>query len=66
MKQKTHKSISKRFKITKNGKVLKRVAGQGHFNARETGKVKRNKRRDVELLPAMKKHVTARMSYNNK
>ena len=43
---KTNKAIAKRFKITAGGKVLKRTAGQNHFNSREPGKVTRNKRRD--------------------
>lgn len=42
---KTHKAVAKRFKVTKTGKVLKRKAGQDHFNSRESGKVVRNKRR---------------------
>ncbi len=46
---KTHKAIAKRFKITKTGKVLKRVAGQDHFNSREPGSTVRNKRRDAKL-----------------
>lgn len=48
-KVKTHKGISKRFKVTKNGKVLKRRDGQDHFNARQTGKRKRNKRSDSNM-----------------
>jgi len=44
---KTHKALAKRFKVTKKGKVLKRKAGQAHFNSRETGNTLRNKRRDV-------------------
>ena len=32
MKLKTHKSVSKRVRVTKNGKVIKRKNGQGHFN----------------------------------
>jgi large subunit ribosomal protein L35 len=44
---KTHKAMAKRFKVTKNGKVLKRKAGQAHFNSRESGATLRNKRRDV-------------------
>ncbi len=64
-KLKTHKAISKRFKITKNGKVLKRTAGQGHFNARETGKTRRGKRMDQSLGVAMVKHVTQRLPHNN-
>ena len=46
---KTNKAIAKRFKVTKTGKVLKRDAGQDHFNSRETGKITRNKRRDVTI-----------------
>ncbi len=50
MKPKTHKAISKRFKITKTGKVLKRHGGQGHFNSRDSGKITRKKRRDQTFL----------------
>jgi ribosomal protein L35 len=32
---KTNKSISKRFKVTKKGKVLVRTSGHGHFNAKQ-------------------------------
>lgn len=46
---KVHNAIAKRFKVTKNGKVLKRAAGQDHFNAREPGKVTRGKRRDRQF-----------------
>ena len=46
---KTHKAVSKRIKLTKNGKLLKLKAGKDHFNSRESGKVTRNKRRDVTL-----------------
>jgi len=33
---KTNKSYSKRLKVTKNGKILSRKAGQNHFNAKES------------------------------
>lgn len=49
MKLKTHKATSKRFKITKKKKMIKRKAGQDHFNSRENGKTRRNKRSDVKL-----------------
>jgi len=49
MKLKTHKATSKRFKLTKTGKLKKRTAGQDHFNSREPGKVTRNKRRDKKI-----------------
>jgi large subunit ribosomal protein L35 len=54
---KTHKAMAKRFKITKTGKVLKRTAGQDHFNSRESGKVKRNKRRDKEMSESYTKTI---------
>ena len=47
MKLKTHKTISKRLTVTKTGKLLMRKGGQDHFNSRESGKVTRNKRRDL-------------------
>ena len=37
---KTRKAIAKRFKITKTGKVLRRVTGQCHLKAKKTGKRK--------------------------
>ncbi len=52
-----HKAIAKRFKVTKNGKVLKRAAGQDHFNSREPGKVTRNKRRDRQLTGKLSRNI---------
>ena len=52
-KLKTKKSISKRFKVTKTGKVIKRTNGQGHYNSRETGNTRRNKRSDVVMSKTM-------------
>ena len=49
MKPKTIKSISKRFKITKSGKVKKLRDSQNHFNAKETSKKTRKKRRSSTL-----------------
>jgi len=54
---KTRKSISKRFRVTKSGKVIKRTSGQGHYNSRETGKVKRNKRSDVVMSKTIHRFV---------
>ncbi|OGZ32403.1 MAG: hypothetical protein A3H02_00610 [Candidatus Niyogibacteria bacterium RIFCSPLOWO2_12_FULL_41_13] len=36
MSGKTKKSLLKRFKITKTGKVLKRLPGQNHFKAKRS------------------------------
>jgi ribosomal protein L35 len=49
MKQKTNKRISKTFWVTGTGKVMRRKAGQAHFNARESGNTTKNKRRDWAL-----------------
>ena len=35
MSIKSTKSYLKRLKVTKNGKILSRKAGQNHFNAKE-------------------------------
>ena len=48
-KKKTIKSLTKRFKVTKTGKVKKIRKSQNNFNAKETGKKTRNKRRDTTL-----------------
>lgn len=50
-KVKTHKGAAKRFRKTKNGKLVARTAGQDHFNSRESGKVTKNKRRDQVISP---------------
>ncbi len=46
---KTRKSISKRFKITKSGKVLRRATGLDHYLAKKSGKITRKKRKWVEV-----------------
>lgn len=63
MKQKTSKTVSKRFKKTKSGKLLKRKGGQGHFNSRESGKVTRNKRRDLEVAAVYVRSIKALMPH---
>lgn len=46
---KTHKATTKRFRLTKGGKVLKKKAGQNHFNSREKSTTTRMKRRPVKM-----------------
>ncbi|MBU0598507.1 50S ribosomal protein L35 [Patescibacteria group bacterium] len=46
-KLKTHKATIKRFRYTGAKKIRRRKAGQDHFNARESGKITKLKRRDV-------------------
>lgn len=49
MPNKSKQAISKRFTVTKKGKVMHRHAGQDHFNSRDTGKITMKKRRDHAL-----------------
>lgn len=63
-KMKTKQAVAKRFKITKKGKVMKRTGGQDHFNARESGRVKRNKRRDAQIAKADQKNIKKLMPYS--
>ncbi len=48
---KTRKSIKKRFKITKNGKVTRRAIGQDHYRGKKSGARIRKTRR-TKILPA--------------
>lgn len=60
-KLKTHKTISKRIKITKSGKLLKRHGGQDHFNNRDSGKITRKKRRDQSVAAVYVKNIKSLM-----
>jgi len=63
-KIKTHQSIAKRFKISKTGKLIKKKAGQDHFNAREKGSVTRGKRRPVNTSTAISKQLKDLITYS--
>ncbi len=66
-KLKTHKATAKRFQVKKsrkNGlKVLKRTDGQDHFNSRESGSVRRNKRRDRSTSTPLQRTVLKALPY---
>jgi large subunit ribosomal protein L35 len=62
-KLKTKKSVSKKVTVTKSGKVLHRYTKQNHFNARETGKFKRKKRRDTRLFSTDEKNIKRALPY---
>ena len=63
-KLKTNKSIKKRIKITKNKKLKIRTGGQDHFNARESGKTTRAKRRNKSLSKSNQKNVKRLLPYS--
>ncbi len=52
---KTRKTLAKRFRVTRKGKVERRQSGQAHFNARESGNTTRSKRGDT--LVGVKKYA---------
>jgi large subunit ribosomal protein L35 len=47
MKAKTRKSLTKRFKVTKSGKVLRRAVGQDHLLSKKSSKKKRELKKMV-------------------
>ncbi len=58
-KMKTIKAVAKRIKVKKSGKMLIKKGGQDHFNARESSKTTRAKRRTGKLNPVMRKNVNS-------
>lgn len=46
---KTNKSYLKRIRVTRNGKLIVRAKGQNHFNAKQSGAKRAQKRRAVAL-----------------
>jgi len=65
-KAKTHKATAKRFKLKsskQDTKIIKRTNGQDHFNSRESGKTKRNKRSDKTMSKIMNRTIKRAMPY---
>jgi ribosomal protein L35 len=46
---KTNKAFLKRLKVTRNGKIIARKAGQNHFNAKENRNSQLNQARTQSL-----------------
>lgn len=59
MSGKTRGSVTKRFKITKNKKVIHRSRNQNHLNSKESGDEKRTKRhsKTVETQTRMVRNI---------
>lgn len=66
MKLKTHKTTAKKIKIThgKKKKFLTKHAGQDHFNARESGRITRHKRRGAEVSKSDLKNIKRLLPYS--
>jgi len=54
---KTRKAITKRFKFTKSGKILRRISGINHFRAKKTGKKIRKIRKWVPVSKSEAKKI---------
>ena len=57
MKLKTKKSITKRFKFTKSGKVMRRATGQDHYREKKTGSQRRKKRKWIVVTRSYAKRI---------
>jgi ribosomal protein L35 len=57
MKIKIKKALLKRFKITKNGKILRRLSGQNHYRAKKTGERRRKGRKWIPLAKSEVKKI---------
>lgn len=60
---KIRKSITKRFKITKSGKILRRSVGQDHLLSKQTGKQRRQKRKWREVPKAEVRILLKNLKY---
>jgi len=62
-KLKTKKKTAKRFRITKNGKVLSKKPGRRHLLADKAQKAKRHMRSNKEITGGMAMKVKAQLPY---
>lgn len=62
-KLKTHQATAKRIRFTGRRKLLKRKAGQDHFNARERGVTTMGKRRDVSVSETLDRTIRSLVPY---
>ena len=59
---KTKKALTKRFKITKTGKILRRLSGQNHYRAKKTGEDRRKGRKWVAISKSEIKRIKRHLS----
>jgi large subunit ribosomal protein L35 len=64
-KQKTHKGMKKRFKVTANGKVKHRTANRGHILGKKTGNRKRRLRQDNVISGVFANHIADCVSHGD-
>ncbi len=54
---KTKKALTKRFKITKTGKILRRLSGQNHYRAKKSGQARRKGRKWIAISQSETKRI---------
>jgi large subunit ribosomal protein L35 len=62
-KLKTNKSVSKRFRVTRNGKVLRRRAGHRHLMTGHSRTKKRQQRKAVLVDPTDRHRILDLLPY---
>jgi len=62
-KIKTRKSVAKRFKVTKSGKVIRRGACGRHLNAKKSKKRSRRQKVTKEVTGRMAKKIKRVLGY---
>lgn len=60
MKNKTNKTVTKRIRITKNGKMIRKPIGQDHFRSRKNGS-KIRKTHSTQDISAVDRKTLQRM-----
>jgi len=64
MPGKTNKSVAKRFKVTRSGKVMYRRGPRSHFRAKKTPDAIRRIRKQQELARPDAKKIVAYLPFN--
>lgn len=54
---KTKKALTKRFKVTKTGKILRRLSGQDHYRAKKSGQARRKGRKWITVAKSEIKKI---------
>ena len=55
---KTNKSVTKRLKITRTGKILRRKGGQNHFQAKKSRATQLNKKGTTAFMNVGKEYIS--------
>ncbi|MDP3764452.1 MAG: 50S ribosomal protein L35 [bacterium] len=63
MGAKTNKSMAKRFRVTKNGKLMHRTPNQNHFRAKKSSNRKRNIGKGSAMAKPEVKNILERMPF---